>query len=61
MTVNLDPADVHAPAVLIKRFLREMPEPLLTFEFYDAAMDICSELSIFYLHIFLIRGPTAYK
>ncbi|XP_065054995.1 rho GTPase-activating protein 1-like isoform X2 [Rhopilema esculentum] len=40
--VVFDPADVHAPAVLIKKFLREMPEPLLTFEFYPVAADICA-------------------
>jgi len=40
--VHLHPSDVHAPAVLIKKFLRELPEPLLTFEFYDVAVDICS-------------------
>eukprot|EP00794_Sanderia_malayensis_P008615 gene8615-9545_t len=40
--VQLDPNDVHSPAVLIKKFLREMPEPLLTFEFYDVAIDLCT-------------------
>ena len=27
--------DVHVPAVILKTFLRELPEPLLTFELYN--------------------------
>ncbi|XP_013774436.1 rho GTPase-activating protein 8-like [Limulus polyphemus] len=35
-TVNFDDySDIHVPAVIIKTFLRELPEPLLTFELYD--------------------------
>ncbi|XP_078359356.1 rho GTPase-activating protein 8-like [Oculina patagonica] len=30
-----DPEDIHCAAVIIKRFLRELPEPILTFKLYD--------------------------
>ena len=32
--------DCHLPAVLIKLFLRELPEPLLTFNAYTLILDI---------------------
>ncbi|KAM4615481.1 rho GTPase-activating protein 8-like [Polymixia lowei] len=32
--------DVHVPAVILKTFLRELPEPLLTFPLYDQVQDI---------------------
>lgn len=32
--------DVHVPAVILKAFLRELPEPLLTFRVYQQAQDI---------------------
>ena len=32
--------DTHVAAVLIKKFLRELPEPLLTFRSYDDIMRI---------------------
>ncbi|XP_031438839.1 rho GTPase-activating protein 8 [Clupea harengus] len=32
--------DVHVPAVILKTFLRELPEPLLTFTLYDQILDI---------------------
>ena len=51
--VHLDPSDVHAPAVLIKKFLREMPEPVLTFNFYDVAVDICCK---WILHIWEVAS-----
>ncbi|XP_064629851.1 rho GTPase-activating protein 8-like isoform X5 [Lineus longissimus] len=34
--------DVHIPAVILKTFLRELPEPLLTFDLYDAILRIPS-------------------
>ena len=30
--------DLHCAAVIIKRFLRELPEPILTFQLYDAVV-----------------------
>ena len=33
-------SDVHLAAVLIKLFLRELPEPLLTFEAYDTITEL---------------------
>lgn len=30
-----NPEDIHCAAVIIKRFLRELPEPILTFNLYD--------------------------
>ncbi len=38
-------ADVHVPAVILKTFLRELPEPLLTFRVYGHVQDILSEYS----------------
>lgn len=35
-----DYGDIHVPAVLLKTFLRELPQPLLTFEAYEQIMDI---------------------
>ncbi|XP_068995484.1 LOW QUALITY PROTEIN: rho GTPase-activating protein 8-like [Embiotoca jacksoni] len=32
--------DVHVPAVILKTFLRELPEPLLTFRVYNAVRDL---------------------
>lgn len=33
-------SDVHVPAVILKTFLRELPEPLLTFRVYSQVQDI---------------------
>lgn len=33
-------SDVHVPAVILKTFLRELPEPLLTFRVYSQVLDI---------------------
>ncbi|XP_062862769.1 rho GTPase-activating protein 8-like [Trichomycterus rosablanca] len=33
-------SDVHVPAVILKTFLRELPEPLLTFSLYDQIQNI---------------------
>ncbi|XP_075967371.1 rho GTPase-activating protein 8-like [Anarhichas minor] len=39
--VNFDDYhDVHVPAVILKTFLREMPEPLLTFTVYSQVQDL---------------------
>jgi hypothetical protein len=39
--VNLDSySDVHLAAVLLKAFLRELPEPLLTYALYDSVLGI---------------------
>ena len=35
--------DVHVAAVLMTKFLRELPEPLLTFQVYDDIMRIKGE------------------
>ncbi|KAJ8245578.1 hypothetical protein GJAV_G00272260 [Gymnothorax javanicus] len=32
--------DVHVPAVILKTFLRELPEPLLTFQLYERVQEI---------------------
>lgn len=36
--------DVHLPAVLIKTFLRELQEPLLTFDLYDEVLGLAGGL-----------------
>lgn len=38
--------DVHLAAVLLKTFLRELEEPLLTFELYDEIMQFQSNIYI---------------
>ncbi|XP_012783677.2 rho GTPase-activating protein 8 [Ochotona princeps] len=39
--VNFDDyGDIHVPAVVLKTFLRELPQPLLTFEAYEQILDI---------------------
>ncbi|XP_063099960.1 rho GTPase-activating protein 8 [Cavia porcellus] len=39
--VNFDDyGDIHVPAVILKTFLRELPQPLLTFEAYERVMGI---------------------
>ncbi|XP_045408769.1 rho GTPase-activating protein 8 isoform X3 [Lemur catta] len=39
--VNFDDyGDVHVPAVILKTFLRELPQPLLTFEAYEQILGI---------------------
>uniref|UniRef100_A0A452IQS2 Rho GTPase activating protein 8 n=1 Tax=Gopherus agassizii TaxID=38772 RepID=A0A452IQS2_9SAUR len=41
--VNFDDyGDIHIPAVILKTFLRELPQPLLTFESYDQILGITS-------------------
>ncbi|XP_028810735.1 rho GTPase-activating protein 8-like [Denticeps clupeoides] len=32
--------DIHVPAVILKTFLRELPEPLLTFDLYEPILEI---------------------
>ncbi|XP_035171244.1 rho GTPase-activating protein 8 [Oxyura jamaicensis] len=42
-SVNFDDYhDIHIPAVILKTFLRELPQPLLTFECYDPILGITS-------------------
>ncbi|XP_049740587.1 rho GTPase-activating protein 8 isoform X1 [Elephas maximus indicus] len=41
--VNFDDyGDIHLPAVILKTFLRELPQPLLTFEAYEQVLGITS-------------------
>lgn len=35
--------DVHLPAVILKTFLRDLPEPLLTFGLYSDVVNFYSE------------------
>lgn len=35
--------NVHVPAVILKAFLRELPEPLLTFRVYNQVQEILGE------------------
>ncbi|XP_040885980.1 rho GTPase-activating protein 8-like [Toxotes jaculatrix] len=45
--VNFDEyADVHVPAVILKTFLRELPEPLLTFRVYSQVQEMLNVESI---------------
>ncbi|NWV22028.1 RHG08 protein, partial [Origma solitaria] len=42
-SVNFDDYhDIHIPAVILKAFLRELPQPLLTFDCYDHILGITS-------------------
>jgi hypothetical protein len=38
--------DTHVAAVLLKKFLRELPEPLLTFQLYDDIMRVHGKYKI---------------
>ena len=38
--------DVHLPAALLKSFLRQLPEPLLTYDLYDHIVRVQSKLSV---------------
>lgn len=38
--INLADYDIHVSAVLFKTLLRELPEPLLTFAFFDIMMNL---------------------
>ncbi|RXM34893.1 Rho GTPase-activating protein 8 [Acipenser ruthenus] len=41
--VNYDDCDdIHVPAVILKTFLRELPEPLLTYDLYEQVHSIAS-------------------
>lgn len=41
--VNFDDyGDIHLPAVILKTFLKELPQPLLTFEAYEQILEITS-------------------
>lgn len=41
--VNFDDyGDIHVPAVVLKTFLRELPQPLLTFKAYEQILGITS-------------------
>lgn len=35
--------DIHVPAVILKTFLRELPEPLLTFRVYSQVQELLRE------------------
>lgn len=35
--------DVHLPAAILKSFLRQLPEPLLTYDLYDHIIRVQSE------------------
>lgn len=37
-----DYGDIHVPAAILKTFLRELPQPLLTFEAYEQILGITS-------------------
>lgn len=37
-----DYGDIHVPAVVLKTFLRELPQPLLTFKAYEQILGITS-------------------
>lgn len=56
--------DVHVAAVILKTFLRELPEPLLTFALYGQILDITSKC-IFILgdhHVmFIFLSPTQWS
>lgn len=47
--VNFDEyGDPHIPAGILKTFLRELPDPLLTFESYQPILRITSEFTATY-------------
>ena len=44
-----DPDDIHCAAVIVKRFLRELPEPILTFKLYDTIVNSTRKYFILYI------------
>lgn len=38
--------ELHLPAVILKTFLRELPEPLLTFDLYPHVVGFLSEFPL---------------
>ena len=51
--------DVHLVAVLLKLFLRELPEPLLTFAAYSHIMELKGTHTQYLLHSRLTVQPIA--
>ena len=55
-----DPDDIHCAAVIMKRFLRDLPEPILTFELYDTIVNstrkyfIQHKIYCFWYHVKLV-------
>lgn len=50
--------DVHIAAVLLKTFLRELEEPIMTFDLYEEITQFQSKFSCFmYSDSILISGP----
>lgn len=49
-----DPEDIHCAAVIIKRFLRELPEPILTFKLYDTIVNSTRKYSIQHIRFIVI-------
>lgn len=45
------PADVHTAAVIIKTFLRELSEPLLTFDLYDEVLQFQSQSNFLFVDV----------
>jgi len=44
---------VHIPAAMLKSFLRQLPEPLLTYELYDHIVRV--QCMFIYIHIFVLE------
>ena len=40
--------DIHIPAVIMKSFLRQLPEPLLTFDLYDHIIHVQCAYAYFF-------------
>ena len=43
--------DVHIPAAILKSFLRQLPEPLLTYELYDHIIHVQCQLLVCVFHV----------
>lgn len=49
--IDFKDVDTHAIAGLLKTFLRDLKEPLLTFELYDEIVNFLGMIRIFHLKI----------